>query len=388
MTTTEIIARCQTLHADLDFESVKAWKAAAPGRKAIGYLPTYIPRELLWAAGVLPVGIVGGGDQLEIVKGDACFQSYICHLPRSVVELGMSGRLDLLDGMIFPATCDVIRNMSGIWKLQFPDKYVKYFDIPHNYDSRIGGVFYEDHLREILGEVEELSGHKVTDDELRAAIELYNDNRRLALELYELRAKEPWRVSATDCYLLMWAGLVLPPDEHSAMMREYMELSRLADRPVRDNARVLVVGAFCEQPPLDLIRALEVAGCYVVEDDFLLINRWLGDTVSTTGDPIKALSEAYLNTPAETSSRYVDEDGSKGRFLIAAVRRSGAEGVVFAAPSFCDPALLDRPMLQSALDAEGITYTSFKYAENTGQMQPIREQAGTFADTIKLWGDA
>ena len=43
-------------------------------------------------------------------------------------------------------------------------------------------------------------------------------------------------------------------------------------------------------------------------------------------------------------------------------------------------------MLQSALDEEGISYTAFKYAENTGQMQPIREQAGTFADTIKLWG--
>ena len=64
-----------------------------------------------------------------------------------------------------------------------------------------------------------------------------------------------------------------------------------------------------------------------------------------------------------------------------------AEGVIFAAPSFCDPALLERPMLQNALDAADIPYISFKYAENSGQMQPIREQAGTFADSIKLWGE-
>ena len=57
----------------------------------------------------------------------------------------------------------------------------------------------------------------------------------------------------------------------------------------------------------------------------------------------------------------------------------------FAAPSFCDPALLDRPMLQHVLKAAGIPYIAFKYAENSGQMQPIREQAGTFADSIKLW---
>jgi benzoyl-CoA reductase subunit C len=388
MTITAIIERCQALYDDLDLGYVKDWKAAEPERKAVGYLPTYIPRELLWAAGCLPVGIVGGGDQLEIVKGDACFQSYICHLPRSVVELGLSGRLDCLDGMLFPATCDVIRNLSGIWKLYFPDKYVKYFDIPHNYDSAIGGEFYEDHLREILGEIELLSGRQVTDDALRAAIALYNENRRLADQVYELRAKEPWRVPATDCYLLMRAGLVLAPDEHCAMLREYLELVRLEDRPLRDNARVLVVGAFCEQPPIDLVRALECAGCYVVEDDFLLINRWLGDTTAETGEPIRALSEAYLKTPAETSSRYVDDDGRKGRYLVDLVRKSGAEGVVFAAPSFCDPALLDRPMLQAALDAEGIGHTAFKYSENTGQLQPIREQAGTFADTIKLWGTA
>ena len=66
-------------------------------------------------------------------------------------------------------------------------------------------------------------------------------------------------------------------------------------------------------------------------------------------------------------------------------RRSNAEGVIFACPSFCDPALLDRPMLQHVLAEAGIPYIAFKYVENSGQMQPIREQAGTFADSIKLW---
>ena len=70
------------------------------------------------------------------------------------------------------------------------------------------------------------------------------------------------------------------------------------------------------------------------------------------------------------------------------MRERGAEGVIFAAPSFCDPALLDRPMLANALTRANIPHISFKYAENSGQMQPIREQAGTFADSIKLWSEA
>ena len=70
------------------------------------------------------------------------------------------------------------------------------------------------------------------------------------------------------------------------------------------------------------------------------------------------------------------------------VRRNRAEGVIFCAPSFCDPALLEQPMLVAALDREGIPHTQFKYSEDTGQFAVIREQAGTFSDSIRLWSQA
>ena len=70
------------------------------------------------------------------------------------------------------------------------------------------------------------------------------------------------------------------------------------------------------------------------------------------------------------------------------VRTNTAEGVIFCAPSFCDPALLEQPMLVEALEEQGIPHTQFKYSENTGQFAVIREQAGTFSDSIRLWSDA
>jgi benzoyl-CoA reductase subunit C len=62
--------------------------------------------------------------------------------------------------------------------------------------------------------------------------------------------------------------------------------------------------------------------------------------------------------------------------------------VLFCAPSFCDPALLDQPMTVRAVEQTKIPWTAFRYSENTGQFQVIREQAGTFADSIKLWSEA
>jgi benzoyl-CoA reductase subunit C len=383
-----IVQRCEALFEDLQFNAVKDWKAAAPGRKAIGYMPVYVPREIIHAAGMLPVGILGGGDQIEVIQGDAYYQSYICRIPRSTIELGLSGRLDVLDGMLFPSICDVIRNLSGMWQILFPNKYVRYVDVPQNYQDEIGGRFYIEEMQRIRDDLGALRGAPISDAELNASIAAYNDNRRAIGDLYAYRAAQPWQAPTSEVYLLLRAGMVLPVEEHTALVREYLAAAEAHARPKRDNARVVLTGGFCEQPPLALIKSIEIAGCYVVDDDFMLVTRWLQDEVPADGDPLAELSKAFLHHSASTAAKYDVKREDKGMFLLKQVKTRGAEGVVFAAPSFCDPALLERPMLQDVLAKHGVPYTAFKYAENTGQMAPIREQAGTFADSIKLWNAA
>ena len=383
--TAELVARCQALFDDLEFKAARAWKDAAPGRRVIAYMPVYVPRELVHAGGMLPLGILGAGENMEVIHGDAFYQSYICRIPRSTLELGITGKLDFVDGFLFPSICDVIRNLSGIWKLRFPNVYVHYFDVPQNYVSGVGGSYYEKELLELKEGLEGVCGRKITDDALRASIAVYNENRRVVNELYALRAATPWLAPTSEVYLVVRAGMVLPVEEHTRLVREYMAAARAEARPMRDNCRVVLNGLFCEQPPLNLIKAVEMSGCYVVDDDFMLVSRWLQGDVPAEGDPIKSLSEAFLHRSMETSAKYQPSLEKKGRYLLDAVAQNGAEGVIFAAPSFCDPALLERPMLEKRLEAALVPHIGFKYAENSGQMQPVREQAGTFADSIKLW---
>jgi len=279
----------------------------------------------------------------------------------------------------------VIRNLSGMWKMLFPDVYVRYFDVPQNYKDDIGGNYYINELSELLEDLGKLRGKPVTDDELRASIAVYNENRRLVRALYAYRAEMPWQAPAPEVFLILRAGLVLPVEEHSALLRDYLAAAKAEERPRRDNCRVVLTGVFCEQPPLNLIKSLELAGCYVVDDDLLLVTRWLTEDVPVEGDPLRNLALAFLHHSESTAAKYEPNLAEKGQHLVRAVKRSGAEGVIFACPSFCDPALLDRPMLQHVLKDADIPYIAFKYAENSGQMQPIREQAGTFSDSIKLW---
>ena len=81
--------------------------------------------------------------------------------------------------------------------------------------------------------------------------------------------------------------MVLPVEEHTVLVREYLAAAEQLPRPKRDNARVVINGSFCEQPPLALIKSIEMSGCYVVDDDFMLVTRWLLDEVPADGDPLR-----------------------------------------------------------------------------------------------------
>ena len=383
-----LIEHAQELIDDLDLRAVRTWKEASPGRKAIGHMPIYVPRELIHAAGMLPVGIMGAGERLEIIRGDAYFQSYICHIPRSTIELALSRRLDVLDGMLFPSICDVIRNLSGMWRLLFPERYVRYVDLPQNFASGVGGLFWRQELESLRDDFARLTGQAISDDNLRNSIAVYNENRAAIRELYRARSRQPWCFPISEVYPVLRAGNVLPPEEHTKLLRQYLRSAQMqADRRERDQSRVVLVGMFCEQPPLGLLLTLERAGCWIVDDDLLLGLRWITGEVSTDGDPLQALADAFCTQSAETAARYLPE-GQRGRSLVESVRRNHADGVVFCAPSFCDPALLEQPMLVAQLDREGIPHTQFKYSEDTGQFAVIREQVGTFSDSIRLWSEA
>jgi benzoyl-CoA reductase subunit C len=386
-TVAALVERAERIYRDRSLGAVRAWKERTGGL-AIGFMPVYVPRELLHAQGVLPVGIMGGGDDMEIIRGDAYYQSYICHIPRSTIEMGLCGDLDCLDGMIFPATCDVIRNLSGMWRMQFPGRLSYYLDIPQNFDAGLGGGFYRRELESLSRELTVRGALPLDERALRASIDKYNASRAQVEELFALRRREPWKVPTHELYLVLRAGQVIPVEDFIDLVDDYTTAAREdTARSPMDQARVVLTGSFCEQPPLGLIKTLERSGCYIVDDDFVQVHRFIRCAVRVDGDPMENLVQAFLRDGVASPVRYIDRN-EKGAELVERVRESAAEGVIYCSASFCDPALLDQPMTTRALDAAGIPWTAFKFAENNGQFQVIREQAGTFADSIKLWSNA
>lgn len=383
----ELIDYCRFHAFDLNFTKAKEWKSEKEGRVLVGYMPIYFPREIIHAAGGMAVGVFGGGDKKQIIKGDAYYQSYICHIPRSIIELALDKHMDHFDGFIFPSICDVIRNLSGIFKQQKIGKFVKYMDFPQNFLPQIGGVFYQQEMEHVLKYIKEINGKEITNAALNHSIDLYNKNRKMISFIYDIRQDYPWRLSIEDVYCIIRAGTVMPVEEHNEILEQVCEHIKKDIGEPQDKIKVIVSGAFCEQPALGLIKAIEEAGCYVVDDDYMLGSRMIiGDIDATSNKPLEAISNSYIKQSQYSSSIY-DVHNPKEYRLAKMVEQRGADGVIFASASFCDPSLLDAPIFQNAFNKMGIRYIAFQYSENINQFKVIKEQVGAFSDSIKLWED-
>jgi benzoyl-CoA reductase subunit C len=292
----------------------------------------------------------------------------------------------MLSAMLFPSTCDVIRNLSGVWRLLHPEVYVRYLDLPQIPERRLAADFWESELRSLYADLCEIAGTRPDESRVRQEIAVENEIRAVIAQLYGLRRDAPDRVPTEELFLLLRAGETVPAATFLEKAREYLAAAEAEPPRVRDRVRVIVIGSFCEPPPLGLIKTIERSGCSIVDDDFFLGNRLIEEEVPIGGDPIRDLAEAFVRSARKTSILYEGDPEGKKRLVARRVAESRADGVIFASASFCDPALLDRPMLRAGADAAGIPCIAFKFAENTGQFQQFRELAGTFSDSIKLWG--
>lgn len=382
-----IIEKATDIAFDLNYNYAKRWKSNDESRVIIGYLPIYFPREIIHSANGISVGIFGAGDRKQIIKGDAYYQSYICRLPRGVIELVLDNHFNEFDGFLFPSICDVIRNLSGMFRILKKGKFVKYIDYPQNFNMQTGGVFFENELKSVLEEIFKINGVSPSKEKLNQSISLYNKNRRLIEEIYNIRQQFPWRLSMVDTYYLVRVGTSISVEEHNSMLEDVLKIIQNDIGEPLDNIKVVVTGAFCEQPPIGLIKTIELAGCYIVDDDFMLGSRWIeGNIEENTDEPLQAIVNAYLTKSTFSSSVY-DVGNPKSVRLLNLVKKRQADGLIFASPSFCDPALLDAPILQEACDKAGVRYSSILFSENTGQFKVIKEQVGAFSDSIKLWDE-
>jgi benzoyl-CoA reductase subunit C len=381
MTPDAVVAQCRELVGQPLSAAAARFKQPRPGARVIGCYPVWAPVEVVHAAGMLPVAVLGGGTSVELTHADARFQSFVCSIAKSTLELGFQGLVAGVDGLVFSNICDVARNLGSIYRRNFPDVFVEYLHLPQNSTSRAVVPYLAAELRRLAQGFERAFGLKVGDAALAEAIETWDGLRARLRELYAFRIAQPQKLSTTELYTVLRATTLVPPEEAIGWLDALaVGLPAREARP-RDRLRVVVEGAFCEQPPLGLLEVLEEAGCYVVEDDLLLGWRWYTADVGGEGDPYERLASAYVNRAVASSTRHESRE-HRSAGLIEKVRRARADAVVFMPAKFCEPALFDYVLMKQGLDRAGIPHLLVEFEEKMWTFERTRNEIETFVESM------
>lgn len=346
----------------------------------LGHFPVYFPEEIAHAAGLLPINVLGGGNRLELKHADARMGSFVCSICRSTAELGLNGSLQGLTGFITHPICDAAKHLAGIWARNFPEQLAQILYLPQNVNTPGAVRYIAAEYQRLRGELEKRTGHSVGDEALRTSIRTYNRNRKLLRELYALRRDEPWKLSCTESYLLTRARTRMPCEEHNALLARALDAVRHRNLRAKDKPRVVFVGGFCEQPPLEMLETID-DNCYVVDDDLLIGLRWISDDVPESGDPIWALAESFVERSAASPVQH-DARKTKEGYLMEMLRASKADGAILTAAKFCEPGLDEQVAWSKHLDQERIAYLVLEFEEKMTSFEQMGMQLETFAESL------
>lgn len=370
----EALYECRELFEDMTFPTVRRWRES--GGRVVGHFQVYFPEEIVHAAGMLPFKVRGA--QIEAVQADSRFGSYLCSILKTSLELALSKRVEF-DMFVTQPICDAARNLGAVWGRNFSYP-CQILYLPQNANSPAAVTYLRNEYARLQRDIEKITGRPVKEDVLRNSVAVYNRNRALLRELYAMKRGTPWLVSADEAYVLTAIGGLMLREEHNELLEAV--LPQLAARPNKkqDKIRLVFEGGFCEQPPLDLIRAI-ARSCYVVDDDLLIGLRWILEDVPVDGDPLFNLASAYLETSSYSPVQH-DLRKPKEKMLIERIRNSGANAAILTAAKMCEPGLEEQVAYLHALDKEGIPYFISEFEEKMTTFDHMEIQLETFVENI------
>jgi benzoyl-CoA reductase subunit C len=332
------------------------------------------------------------GDMSEtIMVADQFSTTVVCPFLRSILDLGLKGKFNFLDGVVGAHTCDIGMTIISAWrdsKIETPCTH--YLDVPHT-DNADAVNYFEGQLNSFKRHIEEYHGEKITADKLKKAIEMYNRQRKLVRDLYDLRKSDPPLLTSVENLEVMVSLFSLPVAEGIVLLKDVIrEVKERKNKPVKKKARVLVWGPVFNNT--SLFELIENGDGSVVVDDTCLGTRAFWADVKAPND-MHSLAQRYLvdikcprtyrqSESMETKRDYDKDLDNRFNYIKKAITDWHVNGAILQSVKYCDTHGYEVPNLRHYFDTLGIPsiYIEHDYSERS--LAPIKTRIEAFVETL------
>ena len=382
------LSRVNELYQD---RAQRAKELKAEGKKIIGYLDMFPVVEMLTALDLVPYRILGDMNE-PITEADKCLPAVVCPSLRSIMDLGLKGRYDFLDGAVFAHPCEVGEKVAHIWRIYLDPPYLHYIDTPHT-EHQPAVKHHKELLQDFQKTLEEYVGIELSKVRLQRAIELHNQQRALVRELYDLRKPDPPLISGKEVIQVMVALTGLPITEGNELLHQVInEVQQRQHGPAKQSARLLVWGSVIDN--VALVEMMESIGANVVMDDNSMGSRPYFADVEPTEDPLDGLARHYLldlRSPrtfrqtvldANKKKDYMANLESRFGYLKQYAAEWNVNGVIMEALRYCDIHGYEVPALGDYFDSIGLPHTYIELNYTEAGLAQLRTRIQTFLEII------
>ena len=282
----------------IDIETMKN-----EGKKAVGCYCLYSPVELIVAAGAIPLPLCGTKND-PITAAEEVLPRNLCPLIKSSYGFARTDSCPFFrfsDIIVADTTCDGKKKM---FELMEEYTHVHILQLPQNQITKEAFEPWVAEVKKMKAVLEEITGIKIDNDKINAAVNFLNRERDAKKALMDLGQLKPSPITGTDLVnILFKVGFLADKEKGIALMQEIVETYKNKDeRPYTESTpRVLVSGVPLGVGSDKVVRIIEEAGACVVGFENCTGYKQVF-TIPETNDPIRALSKQYLEIPCSVMS--------------------------------------------------------------------------------------
>jgi bzd-type benzoyl-CoA reductase N subunit len=316
--------------------------------RIIGLTCSYIPEEILVAAKAVPFRIHGSVRPPEL--STSYLPANFCPYVLSCLDCGVKKEYDFLDGLIIADSCNAMRRLYDAWRYFVKTKFVYMLDLPKSKD-KAAEMYFKNALSKLINALENKYGISIHDKDLRDAIVICNETRRLLNELTNIRQNHDINVPSEEIYKIFQESKTLPKNEFNMKLSKVLTSLKNTAKKARGHdskIRLLITGSF--HNPAEIINYVEKLGAKVVFEDICTSGRYPLEEINTD-KPLDSIAHFYINKPQ--CARMVGCD-DRVDYISKLINQYKIDGIIYYALKFCDTHLLDLPFLKRSLDKKNV----------------------------------
>ncbi|NMW84488.1 2-hydroxyacyl-CoA dehydratase subunit D [Peptoniphilus sp. AGMB00490] len=356
-------------------------KYLAEGKKVVGVFPYYAPEEIIYAGGLVPYGVWGG--QGPIDKAKEYFPTFYYSLALRCLEMGLDGSLDGLSASMVTTLDDTLRPFSQNYKVSVGRKIPMVFlNHAQHRKEDFGKTYNAKIFKQAAKRLEEICDVKITDENLKKAFEVYNENRALKREFIKLVGDYSKTIKASDRCNVLKSSYHMLKDEHNKMLKELIEALKAMPKEECTGPRVVTSGIIADNPAL--LEVLDNFNICVVADDIASESRGLKVDVDTSiEDPYMALADQFARMD-EDPILYDPDIWKRPKYVVDLAIDNNADGCLVFMMTFNDTEEMEYPSLKNAYEKAGIPLIKMGYDQQMTDFGQAKTQLETFSEMVEL----